>query len=63
MTLQEATELCRKYPPGTGIDSQSEFERFSEAREVIVAAYLKETLTFQDKLDIMVENLMNGVEV
>lgn len=40
--IEAAAELCRKYPPGTGIDTKSEFDRFAEARELIVAEYLKE---------------------
>ena len=42
--VRAAAELCRKYPPSTGIDSKSEFERFSKARELIVAENLKDHL-------------------
>lgn len=40
--VRAAAELCRKYPPGTGIDTTAEFERFAAARETVVAAYLAE---------------------
>ena len=40
MTITEAVALCRKYPPGTGINCQAEFELFAAARELVVAKYL-----------------------
>ena len=47
--VREAAELCRKYSPGTGIDSQSELVTFAHARELIVAEYLTEHLVDDDK--------------
>lgn len=42
ISLADAREICRNHPPGTGIDSKSEYERFGLAREQCLAAYLAE---------------------
>lgn len=50
MEIPEAIELLKKYPPGTGIHCQAEYERFSDAREMI--AYLNVRELDQTPLDV-----------
>ncbi len=43
ISLHDARELCRKYPPGgPGIDCMELYDRFKLARDQCLAAYLSE---------------------